>query len=129
MWSADLGNMQLISNFNKTFLVLLFIIDIYSKYAWVTLLKDEKGTAIFNGFLILILMQYLFVRTLKKKKYKCMNSILKNMYINILNDIVDKYYNTYHSTIKMKPADVKPSTYIDFDKNHNKKDAKFISGN
>ena len=84
MWSADLGNMQLISNFNKRFQVLLCIIDIYSKYAWVTLLKDEKGTVIFNGFLILILMQFLFVRTLKKKKYKCMNSILKNMYINKL---------------------------------------------
>ena len=41
----------------------------------------------------------------------------------------DKYYNTYHSTIKMKPVDVKPSTYIDISKNHNKKDAKFISGN
>ena len=40
-----------------------------------------------------------------------MTSISKNVYIDILNDIVNNYNNTYHSTIKMKPLDVKPSTY------------------
>ena len=38
----------------------------------------------------------------------------KNMYIDKLADIVNKYNNAYHSTIKMKPADVKSSTYIVF---------------
>ena len=38
------------------------------------------------------------------------------MYAHKLNDIVDKYNNTYHRTIKMKPADVKSSTYIDSSK-------------
>ena len=33
-----------------------------------------------------------------------------------LDDIVNKYNNTYYSTIKMKPVEVKSSTYIDFDK-------------
>ena len=47
------------------------------------------------------------------------------MYIDKLDDIVHKYNYTYHSTIKMKPADVKSSTYIDFDKNNNKVDPKF----
>ena len=42
-----------------------------------------------------------------------MNSISKNVYIDKYDDIVNKYNNTYHSTIKMKPADVKSSTYID----------------
>ena len=42
-------------------------------------------------------------RTLKNKIYKCMTSVSKNMYIN-------------HSTIKMKPADVKLSKYIEFKK-------------
>ena len=37
-------------------------------------------------------------------------------YIDKLNDIVIKYNNTYHSTIKMKHVDLKLSTYIDFDK-------------
>ena len=40
----------------------------------------------------------------------------KNVYIVRLDDIVNKYNNTYHRTIKLKPVDVKPSTYIDFDK-------------
>ena len=46
-----------------------------------------------------------FIRTLKKKIYKYMTSISKNMYIDKLDDIV--YNNTYHSTNKMKPVDVK----------------------
>ena len=57
-----------------------------------------------------------FIRTLKNKIYKCMTSVSKNMYINKLDDIVNKYSNTYHITIKMKPFDVKSSTYIDFNK-------------
>ena len=55
-------------------------------------------------------------RTLKNKIYKCMTSVSKNMCINKLDDIVNKYNNTYHSTIKMKPADVKLSKYIEFKK-------------
>ena len=47
------------------------------------------------------------------------------MYINNSDDIVNKYNNTYHSTIKMKPAEVKSITYIDFDKKNNKGDSKF----
>ena len=44
-----------------------------------------------------------------------MSLISNNMFINKLNDIVNKYNNTY-STIKMKPVDLKSSTYTDFDK-------------
>ena len=43
-----------------------------------------------------------------------MTSISKNVYIEKLDEIVNKYNNLYHKTIKMKPADVKPSMYIDF---------------
>ena len=45
-----------------------------------------------------------------------MTSVSKIVYINNLADIVNKYDNTYHSIIKMKPVDVKSSTYIDFGK-------------
>ena len=38
---------------------------------------------------------------------------IKNVYINKLNDTVNKYKNTYHSKIKMKPVDLKSNTYID----------------
>ena len=65
-----------------------------------------------------------FIRTLKTKIYKYMTSISKNVYIDKLDDIVNKYNNTYHSTIKMKPVDVKSSTYIDSSKEINDKDPK-----
>ena len=55
-------------------------------------------------------------RASKNKIYKCMTSISKNIYMDKLDDIVNKYNNTYHSTIKMKPVHVKPNTYIDFNK-------------
>ena len=47
------------------------------------------------------------------------------MYIGKLDDIVKKLNNTYHSTIKMKPVDVKSSTYNDSSKEINNKDQKF----
>ena len=66
-----------------------------------------------------------FVRTLKNKNYKYMTSIPKNEYIDELDDIVKKYNNTYHNTIKMKPVDVKSNTYIDSSKEINHQDPKF----
>ena len=46
-----------------------------------------------------------FIKTLKKKIYRYMTSISKNVYINKLDNIVYKYNNSYDSTIKMKPVD------------------------
>ena len=66
-----------------------------------------------------------FIRTLNNKIYKYMTSVSKNVYIDKLDDIDNKYNNTYHSTIKMKPVDVESSTYIDFDKKNNKEGPKF----
>ena len=43
-----------------------------------------------------------FIRTLKNKIYKYMSSISKNEYIDKIDDIVNKYNNTYHRTIRMK---------------------------
>ena len=45
-----------------------------------------------------------------------MTSVSKNVYNDKLDDTVNKYNNTYHSTIKMKPADLKSSIYIDSSK-------------
>ena len=69
-----------------------------------------------------------FIRTLKSKIYKYMTSISKNVYINKLNAIVNKYNNTYHTTIKIKPIDVKDNTYININKEINYKDPKFKVG-
>ena len=54
-----------------------------------------------------------FIRILKNKIYKYMTSI-SNIYIYIykLDDIVNKYNNTYHSKIKNKTVHVKPNIYI-----------------
>ena len=60
--------------------------------------------------------------------YKYMTSISKHVYIDKLNDIVHKYNNTYHGTIKMKPVDVKSNTYIESSKEINNKDPKFEIG-
>ena len=54
--------------------------------------------------------------------------ISQNVYIDRLDDVVNKYSNTCHSTIKMKPADVKPSAYIDSSKEINYQDPKFEIG-
>ena len=43
-----------------------------------------------------------------------MTSTSKNVYIGYLEDKVNEYNNTYHSTIKMKPANVKLGMYIYF---------------
>ena len=69
-----------------------------------------------------------FIRTLKSKIYKYITSISKNLYINKLDDIVDEYNSTYHTTIKMKPIDVKDNTYINANKETNDKDPKFRVG-
>ena len=69
-----------------------------------------------------------FIRTLKSKIYKYMTSISKNLHIDKLDDIVDEYNNTYHTTIKMKPINVKDNTYINTDKEINNKDPKFKVG-
>ena len=50
IWTADLADMQLVSKFNKGFRFLLYVINIFSKYAWVGPLKDKKGVSTVNAF-------------------------------------------------------------------------------
>ena len=70
-----------------------------------------------------------FIRTLKKKIYKYMSSVSQNVHIDKLDDIVNKYSNTYHRTINMKLVDVKPNTDINSSQEINDKDPKFKMGN
>ena len=150
------------------FRFLLCIVDIYSKYAQVIPIKDEKGTIINNAFQKFLnesnrklnkiwvakgselynrsmksLLQnndiemYLmhnegksviaerFIRTLKNKIHKHLISVSKNFCIDTLDDLVYKYKNTYHSTIKIKLVDVKLRTCIYSSKVDNDKDPKF----
>ena len=69
-----------------------------------------------------------FIRTLKNKLYKHMTATGEKIYYDVLDDVVNKYNNTKHSTIKMKPIDVGDNNkrvYID---EHNEKDSRFNVG-
>ena len=54
-----------------------------------------------------------FIRTLKNEICKYMTSVSKNVYTGKLDDIYNKYNNTYHCKIGMKSVYVKSNTYID----------------
>ena len=69
-----------------------------------------------------------FIRTLKNKIYKHMTAISKNVYFDVLGNIVDEYNNTYHKTIKMKPADVKSDSFAEHNEESNENDPKFKVG-
>ena len=68
-----------------------------------------------------------FIRTLKSKLYKHMTAIGKNEYYDVLDDVVNKYDNTKHSTIKMKPIDVGNNKRVYIDE-HNEKRSRFKVG-
>ena len=46
--------------------------------------------------------------------YKYMTAVSKNVYFDELNNVVDKYKNTYHNTTKMKPIDVKSNSFTEY---------------
>ena len=70
----------------------------------------------------------IFIRNLKNKFYKHMTAISKNLYFNVLDDIVHEYNNTYHKAIKMKPVDVKNDSFAEYNEEFNEKDPKFKVG-
>ena len=69
-----------------------------------------------------------FIRTLKNKIYKHMTVLSKIVYYDALDNIVNKYNNTVHRTIKMKPIDVTNDSFAEYNEESNKKDPKFKVG-
>ena len=57
-----------------------------------------------------------------------MTTVSKNVHFDVLDDIADKYNNTYHNTIKLKPIDVKSNSYAEYNVDSNQKDPKFKVG-
>ena len=55
-----------------------------------------------------------------------MAAVSKNVYFDVLDDIVNKYNNTVHSTIKTKPIDVKSDSYVEYNFGFNEKDSKLV---
>ena len=66
-----------------------------------------------------------FIGTLKNKIYRHMTAISKNIYFDVLDDIVDKYNNTYHKAIKMKAIDAKSDSFAEYNEESNEKDPKY----
>ena len=92
------------------------------------LIMDKgKDTEMYPTHNEVISVQIIF-RTLKKKIYKYMTSISKNVYIDQLTDIFNECNNAYQNTIKMNPVDIEPSSYIDFGKKPNEIPPKFKAG-
>ena len=170
IWHVDLADIQLLDKYNEGNKYLLYAIDLFSKYAWVISIKDEKAIGIVNALKKIIskgrkpnkiwadqgsefynntfkdflkinniemystynegksVVTERFIRVLKNKIFKHMTAISKNIYFDVLDDIVEKYNNTVHKTIKMKPIDVKDDSYAEYNENFNKKDPKFEVG-
>ena len=68
-----------------------------------------------------------FIRTLKNKLYKHMTATGRNVYYDVLDDIINEYNNTKHNTIKMKPIDFKDNKRV-YIGEHNEKDSRFKVG-
>ena len=50
IWGVDLADIQSLSKYNKGIKYLLYVIYLFSKYAWVLPLKDKRGITIVNAF-------------------------------------------------------------------------------
>ena len=66
-----------------------------------------------------------FIKSLKNNIFKHMTTISKNVYVDLLDDIVNRYNNTVHKTIKIKPIDVTNDSYAECSEDFNKKGPKF----
>ena len=71
-----------------------------------------------------VVVAEIFIRALKNKMYKHMTANSEKVYFNVLNYIVDKYNNTYHKTIRMKPIDVKSDSFVEYNEESDEKDPK-----
>ena len=69
-----------------------------------------------------------FITTLKNKIFKYMTAISKNVYFDVLKDIINKYNKTVHKTIKMKPIDVTDDSFVEYNEDLNERNPKFKVG-
>ena len=97
-----------ISFFNTIRFLKINNIEIYSTYNEGKSVVDER-----------------FIRPLENKIFKRMAAISKNFYFHVLDDIVNKFNNTVHRTIKIKPIDVTSDSYAEYSEDSNEKDRTF----
>ena len=65
------------------------------------------------------------IRTLKNEVFKHMTAVSINVYFDVLDDVVNKYNNIVHRTIKMKPIEIISNSYADYNEDSNEKALKF----
>ena len=63
-----------------------------------------------------------------RKKFFNKTAVSINAYFDVLADIVNKYNNTVHRSIKMKPINITSDSYAEYNEDSNKKDPKFKVG-
>ena len=68
------------------------------------------------------------IRMLNNKIFNHMTAVLKKIYFDALDDIANKYNNTVHRTIKMKPFDVTSDSYAEYNEDYNESKRKFKVG-
>ena len=158
IWGVDLADMQSLSKNNKGMKSLLCAIDLFRKLVLLMHFKKyfqkkennikiwaDQGSEFYNqsfkDFLKINNIEMYstfnegksvvaerFIRTLKNKIFKHMTAISNNISFDMLDDIVNKYNNTVHKTIKMKPIDVTDDSFVEYNEESNKKDPKFKVG-
>ena len=69
-----------------------------------------------------------FIRMLKSKIFQHMTAVSKNVYFDVLDDFANKYNNTAHRTIKMKPTDVISDSYAEYSEHSIETKPKFKVG-
>ena len=60
-----------------------------------------------------------FISTLKNKTFKHMTAVSKNVYFDVLDDIINNYNNPVHRSIKMKPIDGTSDSYVEYNEDSN----------
>ena len=125
MWGADLSNMQLISKFNKGFIFLLSVIDIFSKYAWAVHLKDKKGASIVDAFQKILKKSYRkpnkiwvhkrskFYNNSFKKWLKDNNIEMHSIHNEGKSVVVERFTRTLRNKIYKYMTAVSKNVYID----------------
>ena len=69
-----------------------------------------------------------FIRRFKNKIFKHLTAVSKYVYFDVLDNIVNKYTNTVHRTIKMKPIDFTSDSYAEYNEDSNVTKSKFKAG-
>ncbi|XP_065679832.1 uncharacterized protein LOC136094147 [Hydra vulgaris] len=105
IWAADLVDMQAYSKFNNGIKYLLVVIDIFSKYGWIIPLKSKTAIEVAHAFNKIFKDRKCTNLAKAPKLWVDKGLEFYNKHVKALDEMVDQYNNTKHSSIKMTPAE------------------------